>query len=100
MGLSSNVRLQLFWTPKLLLAVASFASMLHLEDSDKPGFFFFQAEDGIRDKLVTGVQTCALPICQGGIVGSSRRAARARCEWAAGSTSSTPVLIHCTIRWK
>src|SRR2546425_8750564 len=28
-------------------------------------FFFFQAEDGIRDKLVTGVQTCALPIsCQ------------------------------------
>src|SRR5205823_8707283 len=29
-------------------------------------FFFFQAEDGIRDKLVTGVQTCALPICHGG----------------------------------
>src|SRR6266404_9083932 len=27
-------------------------------------FFFFQAEDGIRDKLVTGVQTCALPICR------------------------------------
>src|SRR3989441_9080721 len=27
-----------------------------------PSFFFFQAEDGIRDKLVTGVQTCALPI--------------------------------------
>src|SRR3989441_5799694 len=26
--------------------------------------FFFQAEDGIRDKLVTGVQTCALPIYQ------------------------------------
>src|ERR1041384_8525577 len=25
---------------------------------------FFQAEDGIRDKLVTGVQTCALPICE------------------------------------
>ena len=24
--------------------------------------FFFQAEDGIRDRLVTGVQTCALPI--------------------------------------
>src|SRR5687767_15711891 len=29
------------------------------EDED---YFFFQAEDGIRDKLVTGVQTCALPI--------------------------------------
>src|SRR5438270_13060970 len=26
------------------------------------GFFFFQAEDGIRDLTVTGVQTCALPI--------------------------------------
>src|SRR5699024_4611711 len=25
--------------------------------------FFFQAEDGIRDRNVTGVQTCALPIC-------------------------------------
>src|SRR2546430_3849131 len=35
-------------------------------------FFFFQAEDGIRDLTVTGVQTCALPICEeigsGGIV--------------------------------
>src|SRR6266568_556956 len=28
-------------------------------------FFFFQAEDGIRDGTVTGVQTCALPICAG-----------------------------------
>src|SRR6185369_10664988 len=26
-------------------------------------FFFFQAEDGIRKSSVTGVQTCALPIC-------------------------------------
>src|SRR5206468_4210283 len=29
-------------------------------------FFFFQAEDGIRDLIVTGVQTCALPISQSG----------------------------------
>src|SRR2546427_12907395 len=28
-------------------------------------FFFFQAEDGIRDLTVTGVQTCALPITKG-----------------------------------
>src|SRR5438034_4195618 len=28
-------------------------------------FFFFQAEDGIRDHCVTGVQTCALPISTG-----------------------------------
>src|SRR5699024_6939146 len=27
-----------------------------------PSLFFFQAEDGIRDRNVTGVQTCALPI--------------------------------------
>src|SRR6266704_4170663 len=30
-------------------------------------FFFFQAEDGIRDRNVTGVQTCALPIFAAGI---------------------------------
>src|SRR2546421_5097928 len=30
-------------------------------------FFFFQAEDGIRDLIVTGVQTCALPIYQDGV---------------------------------
>src|SRR2546430_5751511 len=34
-------------------------------------FFFFQAEDGIRDLTVTGVQTCALPI-------SRRKSGRAR----------------------
>src|SRR5437763_15867136 len=39
-------------------------------------FFFFQAEDGIRDTSVTGVQTCALPICidrRGGVRAMSRR---------------------------
>src|SRR5207248_3481471 len=39
--------------------------------SDFISFFFFQAEDGIRDRTVTGVQTCALPIF------APRRAARA-----------------------
>src|SRR2546430_14311373 len=34
-------------------------------------FFFFQAEDGIRDLTVTGVQTCALPISRLGLVGLS-----------------------------
>src|SRR2546430_2946449 len=36
----------------------------------RPGvgcFFFFQAEDGIRDLTVTGVQTCALPILMGSV---------------------------------
>src|SRR6266498_170638 len=39
-------------------------------------FFFFQAEDGIRDADVTGVQTCALPIC--GRSGGERRRRGAR----------------------
>src|SRR3989449_5480727 len=32
-------------------------------------FFFFQAEDGIRDVAVTGVQTCALPISASRLLG-------------------------------
>src|SRR5689334_12657275 len=38
--------------------------------------FFFQAEDGIRVGTVTGVQTCALPICER-FFGPGRRSARA-----------------------
>src|SRR5437868_12384844 len=38
----------------LMFASSSFSSLFF--------FFFFQAEDGIRDRNVTGVQTCALPI--------------------------------------
>src|SRR5476651_2791383 len=44
-------------------------------------FFFFQAEDGIRDIGVTGVQTCALPI-------SSRSPALVRPHAPNGSTSA------------
>src|SRR2546430_4741354 len=36
------------------------------------GVFFFQAEDGIRDLTVTGVQTCALPICVEVISGADK----------------------------
>src|SRR5690349_22188470 len=35
-------------------------------------FFFFQAEDGIRDLYVTGVQTCALPILNAGFEQAAR----------------------------
>src|SRR5438552_5885902 len=54
-------------------------------------FFFFQAEDGIRDDLVTGVQTCALPIYRGSRASASgptrrtlprRRTARGPRTWA------------------
>src|SRR5256885_7335956 len=49
--------------------------------------FFFQAEDGIRDYKVTGVQTCALPICIGaqlaGLAAGDAVAARGRMVQAA-----------------
>src|SRR5437763_15936477 len=46
-------------------------------NSDTP-YFFFQAEDGIRDTSVTGVQTCALPISRlrSVVTTVSRRAAK------------------------
>src|SRR6266567_7769629 len=39
-------------------------------------FFFFQAEDGIRDLTVTGVQTCALPILTAGDADTATRMLR------------------------
>src|SRR5437762_4485152 len=51
-------------------------------------FFFFQAEDGIRDTSVTGVQTCALPICGGtGMIGDP-----------SGQQSERPLLSKDQIR--
>src|SRR5256885_6309059 len=37
-------------------------SVIRIQATERARFFFFQAEDGIRDYKVTGVQTCALPI--------------------------------------
>src|SRR5690625_6358250 len=56
-------------------------------------FFFFQAEDGIRDGHVTGVQTCALPICN-----SSRRLPRrdhnaTRYSWSRVASKATPATV-------
>src|SRR2546430_5806048 len=45
--------MQVLWLVEVLVIVSSRVLLL---------FFFFQAEDGIRDLTVTGVQTCALPI--------------------------------------
>src|SRR5438034_4781171 len=41
-------------------------------------FFFFQAEDGIRDHCVTGVQTCALPIFAVGLQRRGRTGSQAK----------------------
>src|SRR2546421_1632777 len=40
-------------------------------------FFFFQAEDGIRDLIVTGVQTCALPIWEDFVIATRNLPSRA-----------------------
>src|SRR5207302_5049648 len=53
-------------------------------------FFFFQAEDGIRDFHVTGVQTCALPIWW--------RERRARASTTCGSMA-TPRWVTWSCRW-
>src|SRR5256885_1556448 len=61
---------------------------------DAVHFIFFQAEDGIRDYKVTGVQTCALPICPlaprgaNASVARSRRSRAARCAYASMRAST------------
>src|SRR5437660_11676314 len=52
--------------------------------------FFFQAEDGIRDGHVTGVQTCALPILPKGVKRGDPRAEKRRRFSARGSPRLTP----------
>src|SRR5437667_8698180 len=52
-------------------------------------FFFFQAEDGIRDRDVTGVQTCALPISPRSRVLPSG-AASVRTKSCSSARASTP----------
>src|SRR5256714_102284 len=59
-------------------------------------FFFFQAEDGIRDKLVTGVQTCALPISRA-VTGRHKILARYRSYH--GSTGSAVQATGDPRRW-
>src|SRR5882762_922193 len=58
-------------------------------------FFFFQAEDGIRDSSVTGVQTCALPIF--GHQHRCRRTMKARCHRFGASPAFTLMEIMLVI---
>src|SRR6266849_7979416 len=63
-------------------------------------FFFVQAEDGIRDPLVTGVQTCALPICEGNSLSCRSRASsssRRICCWP--RSEERRVGKECRSRW-
>src|SRR2546427_9553478 len=59
-------------------------------------FFFFQAEDGIRDLTVTGVQTCALPI----LGQCSRRARSASPSWPAACSRTTSTPGGCAATFK
>src|SRR5215510_15971046 len=69
--------------------------------------FFFQAEDGIRDGHVTGVQTCALPICPRDSSASRRGEARpiaagsgqVRKREARGRSEERRVGKECRSRW-
>src|SRR5258708_15816998 len=73
--------------------------------------FFFQAEDGIRDDLVTGVQTCALPIsgASGATIGPWRKvsatlsgeASATPRSWSAASARSEERRVgkECRSRW-
>src|SRR5215216_1294724 len=62
--------------------------------------FFFQAEDGIRYELVTGVQTCALPIPWARAVGGTRGAltvvSGADCAQAVARAQVGPRIDHIT----
>src|SRR5256884_2882435 len=53
--------------------------VLTISNTSNRLFFFFQAEDGIRDVAVTGVQTCALPICRRAGRGEEKVAMRDAC---------------------
>src|SRR5206468_5553606 len=67
-------------------------------------FFFFQAEDGIRDLIVTGVQTCALPISAGSSRAPTKRPTAGpsgprRGRSPTNGSSSTTTWRARTARW-
>src|SRR5207247_2977051 len=74
-------------------------------------FFFFQAEDGIRAPLVTGVQTCALPIscCEatrsrssigrGSLATGGASSRRRKCEPSSRRSEERRVGKECRARW-
>src|SRR5256885_10812174 len=59
-------------------------------------FFFFQAEDGIRDYKVTGVQTCALPILAS-VAPGLPLSLGIRPEYLALASADAPGAVACTV---
>src|SRR5690625_3554132 len=56
--------------------------------------FFFQAEDGIRDGHVTGVQTCALPISRSGVVAAAAEEVSANIQTVASGAEQMGASIR------
>src|SRR5258708_21434356 len=63
-------------------------------------FFFFQAEDGIRDDLVTGVQTCALPISAKRLRSRLLRLIARFRSLCSVLRLARPVSASCPARWR
>src|SRR5260221_8795844 len=61
-NMKAKTRTRLPSRSRLRLCEREAGAWLKQVDAASSSFFFFQAEDGIRDHCVTGVQTCALPI--------------------------------------
>src|SRR5215475_15724235 len=100
--------------PKKRLGTESSATRAALVDAtgqlilDEGYSFFFQAEDGIRDFHVTGVQTCALPIFQQQVVAGIELVRLGQAEIAAqqighcavaGRSEERRVGKECRSRW-
>src|SRR5205809_4975483 len=89
--------LQSWWRHRVSFVISVLVTLLAL--SLHVFTFFFQAEDGIRDVAVTGVQTCALPICRerplcrvisSSSSGSAKRALTASKRSSSALVSATP----------
>src|SRR5699024_12074607 len=57
-------------------------------------YFFYQAEDGIRDRNVTGVQTCALPISTSGVPEPAHRPISPPCTAPSGDIAASGASRH------
>src|SRR5256884_5700333 len=79
-------------TKRTLRALVLQSFLIKIRHSRLSLLFFFQAEDGIRDVAVTGVQTCALPICLAIENGAIRGAMNVVAPQAVQNTEFTKVL--------
>src|SRR5204863_5284119 len=80
---------------ELIKATRNFASTLMCSGCwNVKVVFFFQAEDGIRDLYVTGVQTCALPIWAGSSIDFARSLHRCLQPEQFANMATWPQLEH------